>query len=59
MGQRRRMTAHNALRYGLGNEVVALERLDVATQAGRLRSGYPDEELRKRSSDARDGPPAQ
>ncbi|MGO9034735.1 enoyl-CoA-hydratase DpgD [Mycobacterium sp.] len=29
----RRMTAHDALRYGLVNEVVAPERLDVATQA--------------------------
>jgi dehydration protein DpgD len=29
----RRMTAHEALRYGLVNEVVPPERLDVATQA--------------------------
>jgi dehydration protein DpgD len=29
----RRMTAHDALRYGLVNEVVAPERLDAATQA--------------------------
>jgi crotonobetainyl-CoA hydratase/dehydration protein DpgD len=29
----RRMSAHDALRYGLVNEVVAPEDLDVATQA--------------------------
>ena len=83
----RRMTADDALRYGLVNEVVEPERLDVATQAwldGLLRGAplavratkqamwrsldlplrdafdevYPAEELRKRSSDAKEGPRA-
>jgi dehydration protein DpgD len=83
----RRMTAHDALRHGLVNEVAAPEHLDAATHAwvdDLLRGAplavratkqamwrsldlplrdafdevYPCEELRKRSSDAKEGPRA-